>query len=78
MVTVNEVYRKIKEMSAQQWNPRPVITISNISQELYTSRESLLPYLRELEDMKLIRFNEAAKLTVKLTLLGNNVSREKQ
>jgi hypothetical protein len=77
MVTVNEVYRKIKEMSAQKWNPRPVIEIINISKELYCGRETLLPFLAELHDMKLIRFNDNAKTEVKLTLLGNNVVRSK-
>jgi hypothetical protein len=78
MVTVNDVYRKIKEMSLSSWNPRPVLQISNLSQELATSREALMPFLRELDDMKLIRFNEGAKTSLKLTLLGNNVNRTKQ
>ncbi|HXS36583.1 MAG TPA: hypothetical protein VN721_07775 [Flavipsychrobacter sp.] len=77
MLTVNDVYRKIKEMSTQQWNPRPVIQISNISQELNISREALMPILAELGDMRLIRFNESAKTSLKLTLLGNNVNRTK-
>jgi hypothetical protein len=77
-MTVNEVYRKIKEISAEQWHPRPVISIASISLQLHVQREKLMPYLSELCDMKLIKFNEGAKTNIKLTLLGNNVSRTRQ
>ncbi len=78
MVTVNDVYRKIKEMSSQEWTPRPAVAVVNIARELESQREALIPLLTKLEDMKLIRFNESAKTSIRLTLLGNNVSRTKQ
>ncbi|RYG50142.1 MAG: hypothetical protein EOO01_11380 [Chitinophagaceae bacterium] len=77
MVTVNEVYRKIKEMSAQEWTPRPVLTVVNLSSALRSPREALIPLLTELQELKLIRFNDNNKVSVKLTLLGNNVERSK-
>ncbi len=77
MVTVNDVYRKIKELSSQAWNPRPPVPVANLSKELSSPREHLLPMLVKLEDMKLIRFNESAKTSIRLTLLGNAVERTK-
>ncbi len=74
-LTANDVFRKVKELSALVMNPRPQIFISNISAELSESRESLLPLLTHLSDIKLIRFNEPSMESVKLTLLGNNVNR---
>ena len=78
MITVNEVYRQIKDMSAEAWNPRPQIEIANIVQRMRSTRNILLPLLYELNDLKLIRFNETAKKSIRLTLLGNNVTRTKQ
>ena len=78
MPTINEVYRQIKDMSSEAWNPRPQIEIANIVQRMHSTRETLLPLLSELNDMKLIRFNETSKVSVRLTLLGNNVTRTKQ
>ena len=77
MITVNEVYRKIKEMSAGGWNPRPALAVQNISRELRTPQDHLLPLLSELQDMKLIRFDDRAGSSIKLTLLGNTVTRTK-
>ena len=77
MTTVNDVYRKIKEMSAEQWKPRPVLAISSISERLLSDKDYLMPLLTSLSDMKLIRF-DMAKHSIQLTLLGNVVTRERR
>jgi hypothetical protein len=74
-MTVNDVYRKIKEMSAEAWTPRPVLSVINLSSRLETNSERLLPLLSYLQEIKLIRFNEAGRTSVKLTLLGSAVNR---
>ena len=64
-------------MSAEGWNPRPTLEVANISDRLRAHRDAVMPMLTELSDMKLIRFNEYGKTTLRLTLLGNNVNRTK-
>jgi|GEM_PF-1107428 len=78
MATVNDVYRKIKDLSAREWTPRPSIAVATLSSELSLTRESVMPMLTELQDMKLIRFNETTKASLRLTLLGHTVNRDKQ
>lgn len=77
MITRNDIYRKIKEMSAEQWIPRPVIPVSHIAERLTADKDYLMPFLTDLHDMKLITFDDPAKLTVKLTPLGSIVTRHK-
>lgn len=76
MITTNDVYRKIKEMSKRTANPRPPIVVNGIASELQRSREEIIPMLIELKDLKLINFNEPALISIKLTLLGFTVKRE--
>ena len=73
MITISEVYRKIRELSADGWNPRPVISVNDISEQLRAGRDYLMPLLMELSAHKLIRFDDTARQTIRLTLLGNNV-----
>ncbi len=75
MVTTNDVYRKIKEISKRTANPRPQILVKGIADELLQMREQILPMLTELKDMRLITFDHTYVQSVKLTLLGTTVSR---
>lgn len=75
MATTNEVYRKIKEMSARVANPRPFINITGIATEMMQVNEQILPMLTELKDLRLITFDKPNVQSVKLTLLGFTVSR---
>lgn len=75
MITTNEVYRKIKEMSARVANPRPQVAVTGIATELKQVNEQLLPMLTELKDMRLITFDKPNVQAVRLTLLGFTVSR---
>mgnify|MGYP007072815177 CR=1 FL=1 len=75
MITVNDVYRKIKEMSCRTPNPRPAIQVAGIASEMEQGREQILPMLTELKDMRLIKFEEPAVISIKLTLLGFTVRR---
>lgn len=76
-MTINDVFRTIKEMSAQEPTPRPVISLSSISRILNIEDSLLTPVLTELSDLKLIKFNDMAKSTVTLTFLGSTVTRKK-
>lgn len=75
MITTNDVYRKIKEMSNRVANPRPVIEVTGIAGELMQVREQIMPMLNELKDMRLITFDKHNVQAVRLTLLGFTVSR---
>ena len=73
----NEVFRKIKEISARDTRPRPEVTTMQLANELEISCDSLLPSLTQLEDLKLLNFCDAESSVVKLTLLGTVVKRDK-
>jgi len=75
MTSVNEVYRKIKEISKRTANPRPVVQVSGIANELSITPEQLAPFLTELKDLRLIQFGKLPVESVKLTLLGYTVQR---
>lgn len=76
MISTNDVYRKIKEMSKRVANPRPQITISAVAGELSLQSEQILPSLTELKDMRLIQLDKPINAAyVKLTLLGHTVNR---
>ncbi len=75
MITTNDVFRKIKEISKRTANPRPQIQVSGIAAEMMQVREQIEPMITELKDMKLINFNDASGSIIKLTLLGDTVNR---
>ena len=75
MTSVNEVYRKIKEISKRTANPRPAVQVSGIANELRITQEQLAPFLAELKDLRLIQFGKLPVESIKLTLLGYTVQR---
>lgn len=77
MVSTNDVYRKIKEMSQRVANPRPPIMINALAGELLLVREQILPSIAELKKLRLIQSETPAHTSgyVKLTLLGYSVTR---
>ncbi len=74
-ITVNEVYRKIKEMSAREMNPRPKIMVQELVNELMITQDNLMPCLTALKDMRLINTEGFGFACIKLTLLGTTVNR---
>ena len=77
MATENEVFRKIKEISTRAVHPRPMINTGDIAQELGLSREHLIPLLAQLKQLKLVNIIDPQSVTIRLTLLGSVVKREK-
>lgn len=75
MITTNEVYRKIKEISSRTPNPRPMVNVDNMAAELKLMKQYIIPMLTELKDMRLISFDKPAADHIKLTLLGFTVKR---
>jgi hypothetical protein len=75
MTSVNDVYRKIKEISKRTANPRPAVQVLGIANELRVTPEQLVPFLTELKDLRLIQFGTSPVAFVKLTLLGYTVQR---
>lgn len=75
MVTLNEVYRAIKWLSKMQMNPRPLLQVETLSGQLQCSTERIMPFLQELKEMRLIKFEDLHAHSIKLTLLGNAVER---
>jgi RIO-like serine/threonine protein kinase len=72
---VNTVFRKIKELSANEMKPRAAIPVPTLCQELNMTAESVRPVITELIELRLIKYNEPEKQSVKLTLLGTTVKR---
>ncbi len=77
MSLVNIVFRKVKEMSARSITPRPMVSVYELGKELSISGEGLQPYITELKSLRLVTYAGGSAPTVKLTLLGCVVSREK-
>jgi len=75
MVSTNDVYRKIKEISKRYANPRPQVTIELIAQELRSTRDQITSSLTELKYLRLIQYENYTAVHVKLTLLGYTVNR---
>ncbi len=73
----NVVFRKIKEISAREIQPRPTVTAYQIASELAVSSDSLLPTLAELKQLRLVSFCDGKGASIKLTLLGTVVKRDK-
>jgi DNA-binding IclR family transcriptional regulator len=77
MSVVNVVFRKVKEMSARSITPRPMVSVYDLANELSISGDRLHPYLAELKSLRLLTYSSGNVPTVKLTLLGCVVKREK-
>ena len=77
MPTENVVFRKIKEISAREIQPRPTVHTSELAGELFVSPESIMPLLTELKKLRLLTFNDVKGSAIKLTLLGTVVKRDK-
>jgi hypothetical protein len=71
----NVVYKKIKELSAEEMKPRPAISIDTLMYELNVNLASLKQLLAPLIAERLIVYNEREMRSVKLTLLGASVTR---
>lgn len=73
---VNTVYRKIKEISAAEMRPRVSIPLTLLFQELNgMPYDSVRLAVTELVDLRLIKYDDTKKMSVKLTLLGSTVKR---
>ena len=77
MPTENEVFRKIKEISTRTIHPRPLVNTMELAKELSTSRESIMPWLAHLKQLRLVNYNDTQGVAVRLTLLGTVVKRDK-
>jgi hypothetical protein len=77
MSTDNEVFRKIKEISTRTLQPRPLVNTYELASELNISRENLMKSLTELKQTRLVNFNDAQGQSIRLTLLGSVVKRDK-
>ncbi len=72
---VNTVFRKIKELSANEITPRSPIPIDALVADLNIDKVSLAPIITELVSLRLIKYNTLEKKSVHLTLLGATVNR---
>ena len=77
MLTDNDVFRKIKEISTRTFNPRPLVNTGDLARELSITRDSLMPCLAQLKYLRLVNFNDAQGMVIRLTLLGSVVNRDK-
>ena len=75
IVSTNDVFRKIKDLSKRVPNPRPQIPVNDIASELQMSRDQIFPCIAELKKLRLIQCETATPSLVKLTLLGCTVNR---
>lgn len=72
---INTVYRKIKEISAGGMHPRIAIELDTLCLELNLSFAEVKMAIMELEYLRLIKYSDGKRHSVKLTLLGNTVNR---
>lgn len=77
MLSENDVFRKIKEISTRKMHPRPLVDTAELAAELAISRESLAPSLAQLKQLRLINFNDTQGAAIRLSLLGTVVKRDK-
>lgn len=77
MSTENAVFRKIKEISARGMQPRPLVTAIQLAAELSVTSASLQPSLTQLKQLRLVNFGDSNGTSVRLTLLGSVVKRDK-
>jgi len=77
MSSENEVFRKIKEISTRKVHPRPLVDTMELAKELSMSKESIMPSLTQLKQLRLINFNDTQAAEIRLSLLGSVVKRDK-
>ncbi len=77
MITENEVFRKIKEISTRGYTPRPLVNSGDLANELGVTTDTLKPCLAQLKQLRLVNFNDAQGQVIRLTLLGTVVKRDK-
>jgi hypothetical protein len=73
----NMVFRKIKEISARGVQPRPIVTAVQIANELSMTSAFLSPHLAQLKSLRLLNYCDSQAASIKLTLLGSVVNRDK-
>lgn len=73
----NTVFNKIKEISGRGMQPRPMVMIGQVASELAVSSDSLLPSLAHLKQLRLVSYGDSRASTIRLTLLGSVVNRDK-
>ena len=71
-MTTNEVYRKIVEISERTLNPRTPIPINSLTHELNLHERTLETALNQLLDMRVIKYHEVSRKSVRLTFLGKS------
>lgn len=67
------VFWKIREISERTMSPRPQIAIQEITSELLSISEKVVPALDKLKMMRLIENTKIKSPFVRLTLLGTSV-----
>ena len=77
MSAENEVFRKIKEISTRTLQPRPLVNSAEIARELNMTQDILMASLNQLKTLRLVNFNDTQGSSVRLTLLGTVVNRDK-
>ncbi len=77
MSTENEVFRKIKEISTRTIQPRPLVNTYELANELSMTRENLMPLVAKLKQTRLVNFHDSQAVSIRLTLLGSVVKRDK-
>ena len=77
MSAENEVFRKIKEISTRTLQPRPLVNSAEIARELNMTQDILMTSLNQLKTLRLVNFNDTQGSSVRLTLLGTVVNRDK-
>lgn len=77
MFDENVVFRKIKEISARGMQPRPEVATLQIAHELSLPADNLLACLTQLQQLRLIAYCGNKEASVKLTLLGTVVKRDR-
>lgn len=70
MVSVEEVFEKIKKMSKKTYNTQHRILLTDIAVELNTSPDKLLLHLVELEDAGFVSVHNTKVVSVSLTKYG--------
>ena len=73
MIRAREILAKIQEISRHYLSGRPPIALSGLTDELNTSKEEILPVLKELEREQLISFYPTSADAIKLTPKGTQL-----
>jgi DNA-binding IclR family transcriptional regulator len=71
----SEIFMKIKEISTRTVRPRPSVDTTDLAQELGITKDTLMPHLNQLKQLRLLNFDDTQAASIKLTLLGTVVKR---